>query len=469
MIQKERIKPLNDEQVQNKEQIFYWMQASQRVNYNHALEFAIERANKLNKSLSVFFVLNTDFPEANLRHYQFMLEGLKEIREKLEKRNIKFKVFLGDPEDIVTKIAENSALIITDRDYLKTTKKWRKNIAENINCPLVQVESNLIVPVEEASPKEEYAAYTIRKKINKKLDYYLEELEKRQIKHPSVNKEFNFSNKLENENITKYFKNNNLAELTQKLDIDKSIKPVSHYKGGEEQAKNYLYDFITNKLDKYHELSNDPTKDYLSHLSPYLHFGQISPLLVALEIKEKYSPGQEEFLDQLIIRRELSFNFVYYNKDYDQSLKAILPDWAYTTLEEHKNDLREYIYSKEEFEKAATHDKYWNAAQKEMKITGKMHGYMRMYWAKKILEWTPSPQDAFEISLYLNNKYSLDGRDPNSYAGIAWCFGKHDRAWKERKVFGKTRYMNANGLNRKFAADLYVQQIEQLTEKKNSN
>jgi len=469
MIQKERIKPLNDEQVQNKEQIFYWMQASQRVNYNHALEFAIERANKLNKSLSVFFVLNTDFPEANLRHYQFMLEGLKEIREKLEKRNIKFKVFLGDPEDIVTKIAENSALIITDRDYLKTTKKWRKNIAENINCPLVQVESNLIVPVEEASPKEEYAAYTIRKKINKKLDYYLEELEKRQIKHPSVNKEFNFSNKLENENITKYFKNNNLAELTQKLDIDKSIKPVSHYKGGEEQAKNYLYDFITNKLDKYHELSNDPTKDYLSHLSPYLHFGQISPLLVALEIKEKYSPGQEEFLDQLIIRRELSFNFVYYNKDYDQSLESILPDWAYTTLEEHKNDLREYIYSQEEFEKAATHDKYWNAAQKEMKITGKMHGYMRMYWAKKILEWTPSPQDAFEISLYLNNKYSLDGRDPNSYAGIAWCFGKHDRAWKERKVFGKTRYMNANGLNRKFAADLYVQQIEQLTEKKNSN
>ena len=465
MIQKERIKPLNDEQVQNKEQIFYWMQASQRVNYNHALEFAIERANKLNKSLSVFFVLNTDFPEANLRHYQFMLEGLKEIREKLEKRNIKFKVFLGDPEDIVTKIAENSALIITDRDYLKTTKKWRKNIAENINCPLVQVESNLIVPVEEASPKEEYAAYTIRKKINKKLDYYLEELEKRQIKYPSVNKEFNFSNKLENENITKYFKNNNLAELTQKLDIDKSIKPVSHYKGGEEQAKNYLYDFITNKLDKYHELSNDPTKDYLSHLSPYLHFGQISPLLVALEIKEKYSPGQEEFLDQLIIRRELSFNFVYYNKDYDQSLESILPDWAYTTLEEHKNDLREYIYSQEEFEKAATHDKYWNAAQKEMKITGKMHGYMRMYWAKKILEWTPSPQDAFEISLYLNNKYSLDGRDPNSYAGIAWCFGKHDRAWKERKVFGKTRYMNANGLNRKFAADLYVQQIEQLTEK----
>ena len=465
MIQKERIKPLNDEQVQNEEKIFYWMQASQRVNYNHALEFAIERANKLNKSLSVFFVLTTDFPEANLRHYQFMLEGLVEIREKLAKRNIEFTVFLGDPVKIVTKIAKKSALIVTDRDYLKATRKWRKNIAENISCPLVQVESNLIVPVEEASDKEEYAAYTIRKKINKKLDYYLKELEKRELKHPSLNKEFNFTEKLADKNITEYFKNNNLAKLRQKLDIDKNIKAVSHYQGGEEQAKDYLYDFIANKLDKYHELSNDPTKDYLSHLSPYLHFGQISPLLIALEVKEKYSPGQEEFLDQLIIRRELSFNFVYYNKDYDNNLKAILPDWAYTTLEEHKNDLREYIYSKEEFEKAATHDKYWNAAQKEMKITGKMHGYMRMYWAKKILEWTPSPQKAFEIALYLNNKYSLDGRDPNSFAGIAWCFGKHDRAWKERKVFGKTRYMNANGLNRKFAADLYVQQVDQLTEK----
>ena len=466
MIQKERIKPLNDEKVQNEEKIFYWMQASQRVNYNHALEFAIERANKLNKSLSVFFVLTTDFPEANLRHYQFMLEGLVEIREKLAKRNIKFTVFLGDPVKIVTKIAKKSALIVTDRDYLKATRKWRKNIAENISCPLVQVESNLIVPVEKASDKEEYAAYTIRKKINKKLDYYLKELEKRELKHPSLNKEFNFTEKLADKNITEYFKNNNLAKLRQKLDINKNIKAVSHYQGGEEQAKDYLYDFIANKLDKYHELSNDPTKDYLSHLSPYLHFGQISPLLIALEVKEKYSPGQEEFLDQLIIRRELSFNFVYYNKDYDNNLKAILPDWAYTTLEEHKNDLREYIYSKEEFEKAATHDKYWNAAQKEMKITGKMHGYMRMYWAKKILEWTPSPQKAFEIALYLNNKYSLDGRDPNSFAGIAWCFGKHDRAWKERKVFGKTRYMNANGLNRKFAADLYVQQVDQLTEKK---
>ena len=465
MIQKERVKPLNDEQVQKESNVFYWMQSSQRTTYNHALEFAIERANKLNKSLSVFFVLTTDFPEANLRHYQFMLEGLKEIREKLADRNIKFTIFLGKPEKIVAELAKKAALIITDRDYLKETRKWRKNIAEKISCPLVQVESNLIVPVEEASAKEEYAAYTIRKKINKKLDYYLKGLEKREINRPSLNKDINLADNLSEKDISKFFAKDNLNKLIQRLDIDKSVKPVSQYTGGEEQARKYLYDFITNKLDKYHELSNDPTKDYLSQLSPYLHFGQISPLLVALEVKEKYSPGQEEFLDQLIIRRELSFNFVYYNKNYDNNLKAILPEWAYTTLEEHKNDLREYVYSKEEFEKAETHDKYWNAAQKEMKITGKMHGYMRMYWAKKILEWTPSPQKAFKIALYLNNKYSLDGRDPNSFAGIAWCFGKHDRAWQERKVFGKTRYMNANGLNRKFAADLYVQQIDQLTEK----
>ena len=462
MIQKERIKPLNDEEVQHHKNIFYWMQASQRTNYNHALEFAIERANKLNKNLYVIFVLTTNFPEANLRHYKFMLEGLKEIKNKLAERNINFTILLGNPENIITKIAEKAALIITDRDYLRKTKNWRINIAEKISCPLVQIESNLVVPVEEASPKEEYAAYTIRKKINKKLDYYLKELNKRTINRPTADKNLKLESSLEKKNLTNFFENDNLNNLIKKLDLDESVKPVSKFKGGEEQARDYLYDFIANKLDKYHELSNDPTKDYLSHLSPYLHFGQISPLLVALEVKEKYSPGQDEFLEQLIIRRELSFNFVHYNENYDKNLQKILPDWAYQTLEEHKDDLREYVYSKKEFEKAKTHDKYWNAAQKEMKITGKMHGYMRMYWAKKILEWTPSPQKAFEIALYLNNKYSLDGRDPNSFAGIAWCFGKHDRAWQERKVFGKTRYMNANGLNRKFAADLYVQQINEL-------
>ncbi|MFW6026941.1 MAG: deoxyribodipyrimidine photo-lyase [Candidatus Woesearchaeota archaeon] len=456
MIHSERIKKLNGNKIQDSDKIFYWLQSSQRANYNHALEYAIKKANNLDKKLFVFFVIVDDFPEANLRHYQFMLEGLVDLKEKLNKRNIEFKIFSGNIVKIVSKIAKDSALMITDRDYLKTTKTWRKEIAKKISSPLIQVESNLIVPVEEASNKEEYAAYTIRKKINKKLDYYLKDLQIKKLNNSTLNKELNLSDKLKNKEVSKYFNDtNSMKKLLKSLDISKEVKGVNEFKGGESEAKKHLYDFLATKLDQYHNLSSDPTKDYISHLSPYLHFGQISPLLIALEAKEKYSAALDDFLEQLIIRRELSFNFVYYNKNYDGKLKNILPDWAYTTLEEHKNDKREFLYSKKEFENAKTHDKYWNKAQKNLVKKGFIHGYMRMYWGKKILEWTETPQKAYEIALYLNNKYALDGRDPNSYAGIAWCFGKHDRAWKERKVYGKTRYMNANGLERKFTMENY--------------
>lgn len=456
MIQSERIKKLNDAEIQDSDNIFYWLQASQRANYNHALEYAIKKANELNKKLYVFFVIVDDYPEANLRHYQFMLEGLVDLKEKLNARNIEFKIFSGNIVKIVSEIAKESALMITDRDYLKTTRNWRKEIAEKISSPLIQVESNLIVPVEEASEKEEYAAYTIRKKINRQLDYYLKDLHREKLNNSTLNQDLKLNAKLEKMEVSNYFDDpSSIQELLQSLDISNEVEAVDEFKGGESEAKKHLYDFLATKLDQYHNLSSDPTKDYISYLSPYLHFGQISPLLIALEAKEKYSAGLDDFLEQLIIRRELSFNFVYYNENYDGQLKKILPDWAYTTLEEHKDDKREFLYSKEEFENAKTHDKYWNKAQENLVTKGYIHGYMRMYWGKKILEWSKSPQKAYEIALYLNNKYALDGRDPNSYAGIAWCFGKHDRAWKERKVYGKTRYMNANGLERKFEMENY--------------
>ncbi len=195
-------------------------------------------------------------------------------------------------------------------------------------------------------------------------------------------------------------------------------------------------------------------------MSPYLHFGQISPLHIALEVLKTKSPGKSAYLEELIIRRELAVNFVYYNREYD-NLKC-LPDWAYNTLMEHRKDKREYIYSLEEFENAETHDPYWNAAQLEMVHSGKMQGYMRMYWGKKILEWAQNPEKAYQIALKLNNRYELDGRDPNGYAGVAWCFGKHDRAWKEREIFGKVRYMNDHGLRRKFKMDSYVDVVNNL-------
>ena len=446
-----RITALNNNPVQNGDYVLYWMQSSQRAENNHALELAIKKANNLDQPLVVFFALTADFPEANARHYYFMLEGLKEVQEKLRAREIKMIIRQTPPPQGVKELASKASLVVTDCSYIKVTQEWREEVAQAISCPLLRVESDLIIPIEEASDKEEYAAYTLRKKINEKLDDYLIPVSKNKIKLSSL--ELNLTG-LDLDNVEK---------LIEKLNLDRKVRKSPIFTGGNSEAQKYLTDFLANKLDQYSELSNDPTADGLSHLGPYLHFGQISPLHIVLEAKKKEdSSGLEDFLDQIIVRRELSMNFVYYNQNYDGQLEDILPNWAYETLEEHSSDLREYTYSREEFEKAETHDHYWNAAQLEMIATGKMHGYMRMYWGKKILEWTAKPQTAYNITLYLNNKYSLDGRDPNSFAGVAWCFGKHDRAWQERDIFGKVRYMNANGLQRKFAADLYVKQVAQL-------
>jgi len=240
------------------------------------------------------------------------------------------------------------------------------------------------------------------------------------------------------------------------LNIDKSVAKARSFRGGTSEAGRLLDVFIERKLDKYAELRNDPNENCLSGLSPYLHFGQISPLYVALRVLETRSRNDAAFLEELIVRRELSFNFVHYNREY--SAFDSLPTWAKKTLHEHEADPRPSSYSLEQLESAETHDPCWNAAQMEMMVEGKMHGYMRMYWGKKILEWTRSPREAYEIALYLNNKYELDGRDPNSYAGVAWCFGKHDRPWRERPAFGTVRYMNDRGLMRKFDVGRYVKQ-----------
>jgi deoxyribodipyrimidine photo-lyase len=253
---------------------------------------------------------------------------------------------------------------------------------------------------------------------------------------------------------------NNINKVTSTLNIDRSVKKVESFHGGTAKAKKHLENFIKIKLDHFQELRNDPSLDYLSNMSPYLHFGQISPVYIALRVLKTKSPGKEAFLEELLVRRELSMNFVFYNDNYD-SFDG-LPLWARKSLREHNRDKRKYLYTLKELENAKTHDSYWNAAQEEMKITGKMHGYMRMYWGKKILEWAKTPEKAFKIALYLNNKYELDGRDPNGFTGVAWCFGKHDRPWRERNIFGKIRYMNASGLKRKFDADQYVRKIEKL-------
>lgn len=451
MIHVERIQKLNNLPLNNNGNfIVYWMQSSNRTEFNHALEYAIEKSNELHKPLIVFYGLTNSFPDANERHYYFLLEGLQQIESHLLKRGIKFIVQKTSPEIGALEITKDAVFIIVDRGYLNIEKKWRRYLSGKLNCSFIQVESNVVIPVEDASYKEEFAAYTIRSKINKKLAKYLVPLKKRKIKLSSIEYDFKSLDLLD------------IEKILNELSINHSVKKAKGFTGGLNQALKNLNIFIENKLDKYETMRNNPVFDYQSNLSPYFHFGQISPLQVALAISRINSQAKKDYLEQLIIRRELAINFIFYNVGYDKYETLNLPSWANETLEVHTKDMREYAYKLEEFELAKTHDPYWNAAQEEMVITGKMHNYMRMYWGKKILEWTETPKQAYEIAIYLNNKYELDGRDPNGYTGVAWCFGKHDRPWKERPIFGKVRYMNANGLRRKFDAESYIEKIERL-------
>jgi len=448
MIQKERIDKINMGRLRKGRYVLYWMQAAQRAEYNHALEYAVLRANQLKLPLVVVFGITDSYPEANLRHYTFMLEGLIDVQKALEKRGIKVVIRHQSPELAATELSEKASVVVVDAGHTRIQKKWRQYAANNIDCLLEQVETNLIVPVTQASDKENFSAGTLRPRINKRLPQYLVNMKHSKPLKSSLDLKISD------------FSINNIETALSKLEIDRSVEPIKNFKGGNAEAKKRLTDFIKNKLDDYADSRNDPCLDATSNMSPYLHFGQISPLYIALKVMESNARGRQAYLEELIVRRELSYNFVYYNNNYDKF--SCLPPWAKNTLNFHSRDKREYVYSLDELEHAKTHDPYWNAAQKEMVITGKMHGYMRMYWGKKILEWTKSPRQGFKIALFLNNKYELDGRDPNGFAGVAWCFGKHDRAWSEREVFGKIRYMNAAGLKRKFNPELYVEKVKRL-------
>jgi deoxyribodipyrimidine photo-lyase len=448
MVQKERITALNSRPIRGGRYVLYWMQAAQRTEYNHALEYAIEKADELGRPVVAVFGITDNYPEANLRHYYFMLEGLRETQEALEARGIQLVVRQQLPEIAAVELGRNASLVVVDAGQLRIQRKWRADAAKKLKCPLYQVETNLIVPVEEASVKENFSAGTLRPRIKKKLDYYLVGMRHRRPKRDSLVMRFDS------------FDISDIDKALSQLDIDRSVSRVSTFRGGTSEAKKRLKQFIKYKLQNYDDDRNDPNKDGTSNISPYLHFGQISPLYIALKVLASKAKGKDAYLEELIVRRELSCNFVFYNQAYDK-YEGLCP-WAKRTLNYHAPDKRQYVYSLREFERAKTHDPYWNAAQKEMVLAGKMHGYMRMYWGKKILEWSRSPVAGFKTALYLNNKYELDGRDANAYAGIAWCFGQHDRAWSERPVFGKVRYMNANGLKRKFDADAYVGKVRNL-------
>lgn len=453
-IQHERVRHLNDEGVRNGDYVLYWMQQTQRAEHNHALEYAVQKANELGRPLLVVFGLTDDYPSANARHYAFMLEGLRDAQESLTRRGIKFVVQKGAPSEVALRLGQNASMIVSDGAYLRPELSWRQRVAEEAGRRVVSVESNVVVPVELASDRRETAARTLRPKIRRHLDEYLVELLPTEVEKASLGLRVEGGIDL-----------SDIVAVLEGMNIDKSVEPLRHlYTGGLTAAKERLEVFIEKGLDGYAQHRNQPQTDHVSHMSKYLHFGHISPVYVALRIREANALREdvETYLEELIVRRELTINFCFYTSDYDSF--SCIPDWARQTLKEHQVDEREHLYTREELEGARTHDPYWNAAMVEAIRTGYVHNHMRMYWGKKILEWSPSPGEAHETTLYLMDKYFLDGRDASTYANIAWVYGQHDRGFAERPVFGKVRYMSAGGLERKAKPKEYVEKVKGISE-----
>jgi len=429
--------------------VLYWMQQSQRAEHNPALEHAARRANQHGKPLLVGFGLMDDYPEANARHYRFMLEGLAEVASALERRGIHFTLRRGAPDAVAIELARKALLVVCDRGYLRHQKTWRRAVADEAGCRVEQVEADAVVPVDTASDKREHAARTLRPKLHRHLEEYLTDLDTTAVEHKATRLS------IRGEDLS------DLDALLDRLKVDRSVAPVDQFRGGTGEAKRIFRRFLDRRFSSYQANRNQPQTDDVSHMSKYLHFGQISPVWLALQVANavpKFNENRDAFIEELVVRRELAINFCEFEPDYDSY--SCLPQWAQTTLAEHRDDTRPHHYTRAQLEAADTHDPYWNAAMRQMVHTGYMHNYMRMYWGKKILEWTNTPEYAFRVSLELNNKYLLDGRDPNSFAGVAWIFGNHDRGWTEREVFGKVRYMNAAGLERKCDIRGYVEKVE---------
>jgi deoxyribodipyrimidine photo-lyase len=378
-----------------------------------------------------------------------MVDGLIETAAELESKGIWFCLKIENPADgIVAFAAEvKASAIVTDEDYLRTGQEWRAHASAQLRVRMIQVDSDTVVPVRNQL-KEEWGAYTIRPKIRKALPTYLCETPTTQPKHKWHGQ------------VCDCIDMDSIMGMLPTLDYSQNVFPVSGVAGGISQARSRLDSFISSSLSRYKDGSGDIGEDLTSGLSPYLHFGQISPVEIALRVSESDAPGEsvDGFLEQLIVRRELAINFCFYNRSYDSLTAA--PNWALRTLENHRYDPRPVLYDIDELEKFTTHDDLWNASQKELVDHGRIHSYMRMLWAKKIAEWSPSPEDALARAIYLNDKYALDGRDPNGYAGIAWSiFGKHDRPFANRPIFGMVRYMSSESTKRRKHWKEYIARI----------
>lgn len=458
----ERIQLLNDKSPNNYgKYVLYWMQMFKRTEYNHALNFAIEQANERRLPLVVYEGLKFYYPWASDRIHTFILEGVEEKRKTFARLGIKYVFYLqkdeNSPKDTVAKLAKDAALIVTDDFPCFIIPEHNAAIVRKAEIPVYAVDSNGVIPLAKFE-KEEYAAYTIRPKIRKILSDYLKPFREKKIIVSAGDLKVDCPDTEVNAQ--------NIAHLVSECAIDHAVKASAFYHGGTANGRKRLKKFVSEILPVYNEARNKPEIDGSSRLSSYLHFGFLSPLEIALAVLDSNAPqeAKDAFLEELIVRRELSYNFTKFNKNYDSLV--VLPDWVQQTMRKHIDDARAPVYSLEQMETGKTYDELWNASQREMVETGEMHNYVRMLWGKNVIGWTRSYEEAFAILEHLNNKYCLDGRNPNSYAGILWCFGKHDRPWMERPVFGTMRYMTSASTGRKFDSKKYIEWTKTLAQGK---
>ncbi|QQS31604.1 MAG: deoxyribodipyrimidine photo-lyase [Acidobacteriota bacterium] len=450
----ERVVQLNDKPINNKGRyVLYWMQMFKRTHANHSLIWAVRKANELNLPLVVYEGLKYYYPWASDRIHTFILEGVEEKRREFERLGIRYLFYLqqdaSSQKNTVARLARDAALIVTDDFPCFIIPEHNRRIAERAEIAVHAVDSNGVIPMSKFD-KEEYAAYTIRPKINKLLDRYLVPVPEETVEVSSIGIDIDDS-------FETIVSSENIARLVAECEIDHTVPPSNIYHGGTANGRKRLGKFVRDILCNYSEARNKPDRDGSSRLSAYLHFGYLSPIEIALAARDSDAPqeSKDAFLEELIVRRELSYNMTRHNPHYDSL--AALPPWAQKTMREHAADERQYLYSLEQLEAGETHDELWNACQREMVRTGEMHNYVRMLWGKNVIAWTPNYETAFETIVHLNNKYCLDGRDPNSYTGILWCFGKHDRPWFERPVFGQMRYMTSGSTGKKFDSKKYVE------------
>lgn len=422
--------------------VVYWMGREQRAQDNWALLHACEIALATGRPLLTVFLLVEGFAAAPLRHYAFMLDGLEETAAELAAHGIPFRLIHSrKPDDTAPLLQELHRIdphtLISDFDPLRLRRSWKQI---PVSCTHLEVDAHNIVPCRSASDKREYAAYTIRPKIHRQLSRFL-------TGFPPLPK---LSRRSGPVTLPDW------ARIRQELTADPSVGPVSGIRPGSAAADKHLKQFLQTGITGYDTLRNDPLADGQSGLSPWLHFGQLAPQRAAWEASLlPETPDRDAFLEELVIRRELADNFCFYEPHYDSA--DAFPAWARQTIAGHRLDPRE-IYSYEALAAGRSPDPLWNAAQLQMVHGGKMHGYMRMYWAKQLLLWTPDAATALHYANTLNDRFSLDGRDPNGYAGTAWSIGGvHDRAWPSRQVFGKIRCMNSNGCRRKFDVKAYTE------------